>query len=49
MAFEPIAQYEIHPDSYYNPLKPVHARDGWYPGGTCVIPLGVLLGIQAPT
>jgi porin len=49
MAFEPIAQYEIHPDSYYNPLTPVHARDGWYLGGTYVIPLGVLLGIQAPT
>ncbi|MDR3460783.1 MAG: carbohydrate porin [Beijerinckiaceae bacterium] len=47
MGFEPVAQYEIHPDSYFNPLTPVHARDGWYLGGTFVVPIGVLLGIQS--
>ncbi|QXX76745.1 carbohydrate porin [Methylovirgula sp. HY1] len=47
MAFEPVVQYEINPNSYFNPLTPARARDGVYIGGTYVIPLGTLLGLQA--
>ena len=49
MAFEPVFQYEVHPDSYFNPLTPVKARDGVFFSGTFIVPLGVLLGAQAPS
>jgi porin len=48
-AFEPVVQYEVNPNSYFNPLTPVKARNGVYVGGTFVIPLGTLLGFQAAT
>lgn len=47
MAFEPVIQYEINPNSYFNPMTPLRARDGVYLGGTYVIPLGTMLGLQA--
>ena len=47
LAFEPVVQYIVNPNSYYNPLTPVHPKDGFYLGGTVVVPVGVLLGIAA--
>ncbi|WP_158810342.1 carbohydrate porin [Beijerinckia sp. L45] len=47
LAFEPVAQYIIHPNSFFNPVTPIHPKDGFYLGGTVVVPVGVLLGIAA--
>jgi porin len=44
-AFEPVVQYVIHPNSFYNPLTPARAKDGVFTIGTLVIPLGTLLGL----
>ena len=46
-AFEPVFQYTIHPDSFFNPLVPEKAHDGVYIGGTFVVPVGVILGLAA--
>lgn len=48
-AFEPVVQYVVNPNSYWNPLTPTHPKDGFYIGGTVVVPVGVILGIGAPT
>lgn len=48
-AFEPVFQYAVHPNSYFNPLTPVKARDGVFFSGTLVVPIGVILGLQAPS
>jgi porin len=47
MAFEPVVQYEINPNSYFDPMTPLKAHNGVYLGGTYVIPLGTMLGLQA--
>jgi len=44
-AFEPVFQYTIHPNSYFNPVTATHAHDGVYLGGTFVVPVGVILGL----
>ncbi len=49
MAFEPVFQYVINPNSFFNPNTSARAKDGVYFGGTFVVPLGILLGIAAPT
>ncbi|VTZ25944.1 Porin (fragment) [Methylocella tundrae] len=49
MAFEPVFQYVINPNSFWNPSTVTRPKDGVYIGGTFVVPLGVLLGIAAPT
>ncbi len=49
MAFEPVVQYAVNPNSFFNPLTPVKAHDGVYLGGTYVIPIGVILGFAAAT
>jgi hypothetical protein len=47
-AFEPVVDYTVNPNNFWNPASPVKPRDGFYLGGTLFIPLGVILGIQAP-
>lgn len=47
MAFEPVVQYAVNPNSYFNPLTPTKAHTGVYLGGTYVIPIGVILGFAA--
>ena len=47
MAFEPVVQYAINPNSYFNPLTPTKAHTGVYLGGTYVVPIGVILGFAA--
>jgi porin len=47
VAFEPVVQYVVNPNSYWNPLTPTHPKDGFYMGGTVVIPVGVILGVAA--
>ena len=45
-AFEPVFQYEINPNSYFNPTSAVKAKDGVYLGATLVVPVGIILGLQ---
>ena len=47
LAFEPVLQYVVHPNSFYNPLTPVRAKDGLFAIGTLIIPVGALLGLSA--
>lgn len=47
LAFEPVVQYVIHPNSFYNPASPARAKDGVFAIGTLVIPLGSLLGLSS--
>ncbi len=49
MAFEPVVQYAVNPNSFFNPLTPSKAHDGVYIGGTYVVPIGVILGFAAAT
>ncbi|MGY2049767.1 carbohydrate porin [Methylobacterium sp. JK268] len=44
-AFEPVVQYVINPNSYWDPYTSRRARDGFYVGGTLLLPLGGLLGL----
>lgn len=44
-AFEPVVQYAINPNSFFNPLTATRAHRGVYLGGTYVIPVGVILGL----
>lgn len=48
LAFEPVVRYVFNPNSFFNPLTPTRPKNGVYVGGTVVVPLGVLLGMQAP-
>lgn len=47
LAFEPVVQYVIHPNSFYNPATPARAKDGVFAIGTLVIPIGSLLGLSS--
>jgi porin len=49
LAFEPVVQYLINPNSFFNPVTAARPKDGVYIGGTLVVPLGILLGIAAPS
>ena len=46
-AFEPVVQYALNPNSFFNPLTPTRAHQGVYLGSTFVIPIGVILGFAA--
>ncbi len=48
-AFEPVVQYVVHPNSFFNQNSAIKARDGFYIGGTLVLPIGVILGLGAPS
>ena len=45
IAFEPVVQYLVHPNDFYDPYTPRRAKDGFYVGGTLVVPIGVMLGL----
>ncbi len=47
LAFEPVFQYLINPNSFFNPVTAARPKDGVYIGGTFVVPLGILLGASA--
>ena len=42
---EPVVQYVVNPNSFWNPYTARRARDGFYGGFTLVVPLGTLLGL----
>jgi porin len=46
LAFEPVFQYAINPNSFYNPLTANRPHSGVFLIGTLVIPVGTILGLQ---
>ncbi|CAO4185359.1 carbohydrate porin [Methylorubrum aminovorans] len=42
---EPVVQYVVNPNTFWNPYTPRRAKDGFYGGFTLVVPLGTLLGL----
>ena len=42
---EPVVQYVVNPNSFWNPYTARRAKDGIYAGFTLVVPLGTLLGL----
>ena len=48
-AFEPVVDYTVNPNNYWNPTSTKKVHDGVYLGGTLAVPLGVILGLSAPT
>ncbi|GEP12062.1 carbohydrate porin [Methylobacterium gnaphalii] len=42
---EPVVQYVVNPNSFWNPYTARRAKDGVYGGFTLVVPLGTLLGL----
>jgi porin len=42
---EPVVQYVVNPNSFWNPFTARRAKDGFYAGATLVVPLGTLLGL----
>lgn len=42
---EPVVQYVVNPNSFWNPFTARRAKDGFYGGFTLVVPLGTLLGL----
>ncbi|KQP39467.1 carbohydrate porin [Methylobacterium sp. Leaf106] len=45
VVLEPVVQYVVNPNSFYNPYTARRAKDGFYGGFTLVVPLGTLLGL----
>lgn len=45
IAFEPVVQYVVNPNDFYQPYTAHRARDGVYVGGTLIVPIGVMLGL----
>lgn len=45
IVLEPVVQYVVNPNSFWNPYTARRAKDGFYGGFTLVIPLGTLLGL----
>ena len=48
-AFEPVVDYTVNPNNFWNPTAPTQVHPGFYLGGTVAIPIGVIFGIQAAT
>ncbi|APH57318.1 Porin [Granulibacter bethesdensis] len=46
IALEPVVQYVLNPDSYYNPYSARRPRDGWYAGAALIVPVGAILGLK---
>ncbi|MEE7459348.1 porin [Methylobacterium radiotolerans] len=42
---EPVVQYVVNPNTFWNPYTARRAKDGFYGGFTLVVPLGTLLGL----
>ncbi|GEO99613.1 carbohydrate porin [Methylobacterium haplocladii] len=43
--FEPVAQYLVDGNSYWNPYTANRPKDGFYVGATLIVPLGAILGL----
>ncbi|MFH6783014.1 MULTISPECIES: carbohydrate porin [Methylobacterium] len=47
IGFEPVIQYVVNADSFYEPYTARRARDGVFVGAALVVPLGTMLGLTA--
>lgn len=45
MFFEPVVQYLVDGNAYWNPYTAARPKDGFYVGATLIVPLGALLGL----
>lgn len=45
IVFEPVVQYLVNGNSYWNPFTPNRSKDGFYVGATLIVPLGTILGL----
>lgn len=45
VALEPVVQYLVNGNSYFDPYTARRPKDGWYGGFTLVVPLGTLFGL----
>ncbi|AHJ64255.1 Porin [Granulibacter bethesdensis] len=45
VAFEPVFDYIVNPNSYYTPTAAKRPQDGVYVGGTFILPFGAMLGL----
>ncbi len=43
--FEPVVQYLVNGNSFWNPFTPNRSKDGFYVGATLIVPLGSILGL----
>ncbi len=43
--FEPVVQYLVNGNSYWNPFTANRPKDGFYVGATLIVPLGAILGL----
>ncbi|TXN23433.1 MULTISPECIES: carbohydrate porin [Methylobacterium] len=43
--FEPVVQYLVNGNSFWNPYTPNRSKDGFYVGATLIVPLGSILGL----
>lgn len=43
--FEPVVQYLVNGNSFWNPYTANRTKDGFYVGATLIVPLGQLLGL----
>jgi porin len=43
--FEPVVQYLVNGNSYWNPFTLNRSKDGFYVGATLIVPLGSILGL----
>ncbi len=44
--FEPVVQYLVNGNSYWNPYTANRAKDGFYVGATLIVPLGAIFGLS---
>ncbi|KMO36236.1 porin [Methylobacterium variabile] len=45
VGFEPVLQYVVNADSFYEPYSARRAKDGVFVGASLVVPLGTMLGL----
>ncbi|KQO59126.1 MULTISPECIES: carbohydrate porin [unclassified Methylobacterium] len=44
--FEPVIQYLVNGNSYWNPYTANRSKDGFYVGATLIVPLGAIFGLS---
>lgn len=43
--FEPVVQYLVNGNSYWNPYTPNRCKDGFFVGASLIVPLGLIFGL----
>lgn len=45
ISFEPVVQYLVNGNSYWNPYTPDRCKDGFFVGASLIVPLGLIFGL----